>query len=106
LGVEAALSRRSLEAQQLRLHHALESGDLAQKLGRGRLVELDQSDRRVARRIAAEMEGRDVDLALAEQCAEAAVPRMAPLYYGKVVDLSARSAAADQALPIRQQPIL
>jgi hypothetical protein len=61
-----------LEAQQLRLNDTLKRGDLGHELGRDRLVDLDQRDRRAAGRVAAEMEGRDVDLALAQQRAEAA----------------------------------
>jgi hypothetical protein len=51
----------------LALNDAAQGGDLAHKLGRDRLVDLDQDDRRAARRVAAEMEGCDVDLLLFAQ---------------------------------------
>src|SRR6185295_8195229 len=63
---------RRLKSQRLGLHHALEPGDLGGEFRRQWLVDLDKRDRRAARLVAAEMEGRDVDLVLAQQGAEPA----------------------------------
>jgi hypothetical protein len=54
-----------LEAQHLGLHHAPDGGDLAQKSGEIGWS-MDQGDGRAAGRVAAEMEGGDIDLVLAQ----------------------------------------
>src|SRR5476651_1456878 len=61
-----------LEPQRLGLHDALDGGDLGREVDRQRLVDLDQRDCRAARLVAAEMEGGDIDLVLAQQGAETA----------------------------------
>src|SRR6202047_3253410 len=62
----------ALEHQRLRLLHLRQRLHLAEHVRRHRAVDLDQRDGVAARLVAAEMEGRDVDLGIAEQACEVA----------------------------------
>ena len=60
-------SRPALEAQHLGLDHAFDGADLAHQLLADRLVDLNEGDRRAAGIVAAQMEGRDIDLVFTQQ---------------------------------------
>ena len=54
------------EAELLGVQHLRQPADLVQHVVRDRAVDLDQGDGVAARAVAAEMEGRDVDLGVAQ----------------------------------------
>src|SRR3954447_8323057 len=64
--------RSQSERQHLGLLDLRQRLDLGEQLGRHRTVDLDQRNRIATGRDAAEMEGRDVDLGVAQQACELA----------------------------------